>query len=162
LKLYLKQKVLTLRDRFFVKDENGNDRYRIEGKLPGRLAAAGQQLCVFDTIGNAVALVRHKPKFMAMPRFGIEIDGNEVCEVVKKFKLVGQRYNIEALSWHVTGFWEQVYELKHGDEVIMQIDKRVVSVGDSYELDILDPQHELLCLCIALAIDCSLAIQNSR
>jgi uncharacterized protein YxjI len=95
-----------------------------------------------------------------MPRFGIEIDGREVCEVVKKFKLIGQRYNIEALSWHVKGLLGHIYELKHDDKVIMNIDKQAISFGDSYELDILDPQHELLCLCIALAIDCSLALQN--
>jgi len=160
MKLYLKQKVLAWRDRFFIKDENGKDRYAVEGKFPGRIVSVGQQLSVFDVAGNELALVRHKPKFFAMPRFGIEIDGHEVCEIVKKFKLVGQRYNIEALSWHITGLFDHLYELKHDEKIIMKIDKAVISFGDSYELDILDTQHELLCLCIALAIDLSLALQN--
>ena len=33
--------------------------------------------------------------------------------------------------------------------------------GDSYELDIADPRNELLCLCVALAVDCALAMQDA-
>ena len=70
MKLYIKQKVFSWRDRFLVKDESGNDRFAAEG---------------------------------------------------------------EFFTW-----------------------------GDSYELDIADAQNELLCLCVALAVDCAMAVQNPK
>ena len=36
----------------------------------------------------------------------------------------------------------------------MRISKAWLTWGDAYERDISDPQIELLCLCVALAIDC--------
>jgi yxjI len=33
MKLYIKQKVFTIKDKFTVKDEAGNDKYFVEGKL---------------------------------------------------------------------------------------------------------------------------------
>jgi len=48
-----------------------------------------------------------------------------------------------------------------GQNEIMRISKKWFTWGDSYELDIFDPQNEILCLCVALAIDCAMA-QASR
>ena len=70
MKLYIKQRVFSWRDRFTIKDESGNDRYAAEG---------------------------------------------------------------EFFTW-----------------------------GDSYELDITDGINELPCLCVALAVDCAMAVQNSK
>ncbi|MCL1808016.1 MAG: hypothetical protein FWG31_09995 [Oscillospiraceae bacterium] len=41
-------------------------------------------------------------------------------------------------------------------------DEAAFSWGDSYELDIADPQNELLCLCVALAVDCALDAKNTK
>ena len=43
----------------------------------------------------------------------------------------------------------------------MRLSKKWFSWGDSYELDIADQRNELLCLCVALAVDCALAMQNA-
>jgi uncharacterized protein YxjI len=37
---------------------------------------------------------------------------------------------------------------------VMRISKAWFTWGDFYELEITEPQNELLCLCVALAIDC--------
>jgi len=44
MKLYLKQKVFSWRDRFFAKDESGNDRYAVEGEI----ISWGKKLRVYD------------------------------------------------------------------------------------------------------------------
>jgi uncharacterized protein YxjI len=46
---------------------------------------------------------------------------------------------------------------------IMRLNKAWFTWGDSYELEILDPQNEILCLSIALAVDCAVAqSRNNR
>ena len=158
LKLYIKQKVFSWNDKFTVTDENGNDRFTAAGKLPTTFVT-GKHISVSDENGNTVASVRHKMKgFSLAPRFIVEVNGREVCEVVKKFTFFSHKYNIEGLSWQLEGdFTGHDYEVQNGSQVVMKLSKKLISLGDSYELDIADPNNELICLCIALAVDCSLA-----
>ena len=48
-----------------------------------------------------------------------------------------------------------------GDRNIMNIHKEWFTWGDSYELDILDPDYELISLGIVLAIDTAMAAANT-
>ena len=162
MKLYIKQKPFSWRDKFTAKDENGNDRYTMQGGKTSALTAIGKKLQVFDSNGNIVALVKDSTKpFSLKTRFTIEIGERKVCEVVKRFSLIGHSYNIEGLPWKLDGdFTGHDYTLTHGSKTVMVIDKKVFTIGDSYELDIADPKHELICLCIVLAVDCSLAVKN--
>ena len=50
--------------------------------------------------------------------------------------------------------WQHEYAVSSNQGEIMHISKAWLTWGDFYELDINNPQDELLCLCIALAIDC--------
>ena len=156
MKLYLKQKVFSWRDRFFAKDEYGNDRYAVEGEL----FTWGKKLHVYDSFGTEVAFIRQKVWSWRL-RYFIEIGGRVVCEMVKEFTLFRPRYSLLGLSWQLDGdFWAHEYSLTDGVRPIMRLSKKWFLWGDSYELDIADPRNELLCLCVALAVDCALAAQN--
>ncbi|MCL1820688.1 MAG: LURP-one-related family protein [Oscillospiraceae bacterium] len=157
MKLYVKQKVFSWRDRFFVKDENGSDRYAVEGEI----LSLGKKLHVYDMNGTEVAFIRQKVMSW-LPRFFVEVNGRVVCTIVKELTLFKQRYRLEGLPWHLDGdFWAHEYSLVENNRQIMRLSKKWFSWGDSYELDIADPQNELMCLCVALAVDCALAIQNA-
>jgi uncharacterized protein YxjI len=43
----------------------------------------------------------------------------------------------------------------------MRLSKKWFTWGDSYELDIVNPQDELLCLCVTLSVDYALASQQA-
>ena len=157
MKLYLKQKVFSWRDRFFVKDENGGDRYAVEGEI----LSWGKKLHVYDMNGAEVAFIRQKVMSW-LPRFFVEINGRVVCTIVKELTFLKQRYRVEGLPWHMDGdFWAHEYSLVENNRQIMRLSKKWFSWGDSYELDIADPRNELLCLCVGLAVDCALAMQNA-
>jgi uncharacterized protein YxjI len=153
----MKQKVFSWRDRFFVKDESGNDRYSVEGEI----LSLGKRLHIYDANGNKVAFIRQKVMSW-LPRYFVEINGQEVCAVVKEFTLFRQSYRIEGTSWHLAGdFFAHEYALTEAGRQIMRLSKKWFTWGDSYELDVADPKNELLCLCVALAVDCALAAQNT-
>jgi uncharacterized protein YxjI len=156
-KLYLKQKVFSWRDRFYAKDKYGKDRFAVEGEI----FTWGKKLHVYDANGVEVAFIRQKV-WSLLPRFFIEIDGRVVCEVVKEITFFKQRYRLEGLAWHLDGdFWAHEYSLSDNDgRQVMRLSKKWFTWGDSYELDIADYDNELLCLCIALAVDCALAQQS--
>lgn len=149
MKLYMKQKVFSWRDKFAVKDDQERDRYYIEGEL----LSWGKKLHIYDMEHREVAFIREK--VMAwMPRYIVEIDGREVCQIVQRFTLLRPRYALEGLPWQVQGdFWAHEYTVYDGESEIMQISKAWFTWGDSYLLDIARPEDELLCLCVVLAVD---------
>ena len=156
MKLYLKQKVFSWRDRFLVKDENENDHYSVEGEI----FTWGKKLHVYDANGNEAAFIRQKV-WSWRPRYFVEIGGRVACEIVKEFTFFKPSYSIEGLSWRLEGdFWAHEYALTDGGRQVMRLSKKWFTWGDSYELDIADQRDELLCLCIALAVDCVLAAEN--
>jgi len=161
MKLYLKQQVFTFRDKFTAKNAQGDDRYFIEG----RVFTLGKQLHVYDENGREAAFIRQK-LMSFMPRFSIEIGGREVCEITQRFQLFRNDYMIDGLPWYLEGdFIGHEYALFNGGQTIMRLSKHWFTWGDSYELDIVPPAenpayHELLCLCIALAVDCAMCVRR--
>ena len=158
MKLYIKQRVFSWRDRFTVKDESGNDRYSAVGEF----ISWGKKLHILDANGNEVAFIRQKV-FSFMPRFFVEIGGRQICEIIKEFTFFKQSYRIAGLPWHLDGdIFAHEYTLgDNSGRQVMRMAKKWFTWGDSYELDIPDAQNELMCLCVALAVDCAMAVQNS-
>lgn len=149
MKLYIKQKVFSWRDRFAVKDEYQNDRWFAQGEI----FTLGRKLHVYDANGNEAAFIRRK-LLSLLPRYYIEIGGRSY-EFVKEFTILRPKYTIRNLDWMVDGnFLAHEYAVTDSNGSVMQISKAWLSWGDFYELDINDNQNELLCLCVALAIDC--------
>ena len=156
MRLYVRQKVFSWGDKFFVKDEEGNDLYSVQGEI----ISLGKKLHVFDPSGDEVAFIRQK-LLSFLPRFFVEINGREVCQVVKEITLFRPRYRLDGLSWQLDGdYLAHEYSLTDGTRQIMSLSKKWLTWGDAYELDIADPQNELVCLCVALAVDAALAIKN--
>lgn len=149
MKLYMKQKVLSWKDRFTIKDETGADRYTIEGEF----FAIGKKLHVFDMNHNEVAFVQQKV-LTFLPRFFVYRNGQQVAEIVKRFTFFRPRYEIAGLGWEVNGsFWEHDYTITKNGREIVSIHKVWMSWGDSYELNIVNGEDEVLTLAVVLAID---------
>lgn len=110
---------------------------------------------VHNANGVEVALI-HQKVLALTPKYFIEIPGQDECELVGEFKLLKQSYRLEGgPPWHLEGnFLEHKYTLSDNGRTVMSIARKWFSWGDSYELDIPNPDDELMSLCIALIIDC--------
>jgi uncharacterized protein YxjI len=154
MKLYIKQKVFSWTDKFNIADENGSTRYYAEGEL----FSWGKKLHIYNHTGREVAFIRQKVMSW-LPRYFVEIGGVTVATVVKEFTFFRQSYRVEGPPWHMEGdFWAHDYVMydKSNNEV-MRMRKAWFTWGDSYELEIHNPDNELLCLSVALAVDCAVA-----
>ena len=150
MQLYIKQKVFSWRDRFAVKDAAGYDRWFAQGEI----FSWGRKLHVYDAHGREVAFLRQKLWTFFHQKYFIEL-GGQTYALVKEFTFGRPRFYLEGLPWRMEGnFWAHEYDLFDGRGVIMHISKHWFTWGDSYLLDIPDPRNELLCLCVALAVDC--------
>lgn len=149
MKLYMKQKVFSFFDKFTVKDENGYDKYYIEGEI----LSFGKKLHIYDMNHNEVAFVRQKI-LAFMPKFTVEIKGREIAEIVKKVTFFTPKYYVNGLGWEVEGdFFSHDYIITSGRRAIVSIHKAWMSWGDTFELDIADDKDEVTALAVVLAID---------
>ncbi len=156
MKLYIKQKVFSWKDKFYVKDENGNDRYYIEGEF----FTLGKKLHIYDMNNNELAFI-HQKVMSFLPRFYVYIGGTQVAEIVKEFTLFRNKYRIEGLGWEVDGdFMDHDYEITSMGRPIVSISKEWFTWGDSYMLDIADNVDPINALSVVLAIDCVIEMQR--
>lgn len=158
MKLYMKQKVFSWTDKFAIKDEMENDRFSVQGEF----LSIGKKLHIYDAGGTEVAFIRQKV-LAFLPRYIVEIDGQEVCQIVKQFTLLKPRYELEGIPWHVKGdFWAHEYAMyDESEQLVMQLSKHWFTWGDSYELDITNDKDALLCVCVTLAVDAAISSESA-
>jgi len=158
MKLYIKQKVFSFADKFVVKNEDGTDAYFAAGKF----FTLGKKLNIYEGTDSADPVARIEQRLLSFTtRFGINVRGNHVMDMVRKVTVFSNDYRLEGLPWQLDGdFLAHEYRLMDGRNTIMEISRKWFTWGDSYELNIDDNQDPLLCLSIALVVDCCLCVRN--
>ncbi len=158
MKLYIKQKVFSWGEKFTVKDEYGYDKYIVEGEI----FSWGRKLHVYDTVGNEVAYIKQEV-WSFLPRYYVFCGNNQVAEIVKEFTFLFPKYSVEGLGWDIEGrFMAHDYEITKNGQIIVSISKEWMTWGDSYELNIRNPEDEIVALAVVLTIDCVLAANSNN
>jgi uncharacterized protein YxjI len=153
--LYIKQKVLSLSGKFTVKDEQEMDVYYVEGsfmKVP-------KTYSIMNPAREEVALITKK-MFSFLPKFFVEVNGQEVLTIKKDFSFLKARYTIDAAGIEVHGnWWEMNFQVLQHGEVVGQVSKEWFTWGDSYKVQILNEEMESIIIALVVAIDCVKADQ---
>lgn len=148
MKLYIKQKVLTLGERFTVWDESNEPAYYVEGsflKIP-------KQFTIYNAMGEKQAVI-DRQLFRLFARYDIKTVNNFVT-LKRHFSFFRQSFSIEGINWRVDGdFFNHNYTIYERNTPIMQLRKHWFKIGDSYELDIRSKEDEVLALALTIAID---------
>ena len=159
MKLYIKQKVFSFRDRFTVKDESGTDVFAITGEI----FSFGKVLHIEDMQGRELLTIRQR-LFTFMPRFEIERGGDVIAEVAKEFTFFKPSYVIEGTPFTVQGdFFDHDYEIMRDGRAVAHIYKEWFTWGDSFVVDIHDSGSVdvLLLLAVSIVIDCVMDANNN-
>ena len=83
MKLYIKQKVFSIKDKFTIKDEEGNDKYFVEGKI----LSLGKKFHVYNMEKEEVAYIEQKLMNL-LPKFFVYVGGEKIAEIHKKFSFL--------------------------------------------------------------------------
>lgn len=150
MKLYIKEKVFSWGDKFTVKDEYGNDKYFVQGEV----FSWGKKLHVYDNVGKEVAFIKQEV-WSFLPRYYVFCGEEQIAEIKKEFSFLFPRYSIQGLGWEIEGkLMAHDYEIIKNGHSIVSIRKEWMTWGDSYELDIANPEDEIVALAVVLTIDC--------
>ena len=85
----------------------------------------------------------------------------QVAEIKKEFSFIFPRYSIAGLGWEIEGrFMAHDYEISKHGRLIVSISKEWMTWGDSYVLNIMNPEDEIAALAVVLTIDCVMATSS--
>jgi uncharacterized protein YxjI len=153
--LYIKQKVFSLSEKFTVKDQEEKDTYYVEGSF----MRVPKTFSIMNTSRDEVALITKKV-FSFLPKFFVEVNGQEVLTIKKEFSFLKARYSIDAAGIDVQGNWlDMDFQVLHNGRVVGEVGKEWFSWGDSYRVQILDEEMETIIIALVIAIDCVKADQ---
>lgn len=147
--LYMKQKYVSKQEKILVKNEQGKDMYLISGRW-GRV---GDKISLYAIDGTL--LVEFKQTVLSLfPKFDIYIQDKKIGSIVKHRTLKTVYFKVTPLNWIVTGdFYNHHYFVRCENQLVMELDKTYISIGDYYRLSISEAQYAPICLCIALIVD---------
>lgn len=149
-----------IREKFFsfgkdsdITDEQGRPVLRVDGKA----LTLRERLVLRDLDGREVAEVRRKMVSMR-PTYEIEIGGQEAALVRKKlFTPFVDRYTVDIPGPDdlelVGDLFDHDYTVRRGGDVVATVSKAYFTMRDTYAVDIVPGENELLILAAVLALD---------
>ncbi|MBQ7775485.1 MAG: hypothetical protein IJ379_06140 [Lachnospiraceae bacterium] len=156
MRLMIKQRVFSWGDTYDIYDEMGNVKYEVRAEI----FAFGHQMHVYDTQGNEIGKVSQR-LLTLMPQFDIEMSGQVRGTISKQFTFFMPRYDIDFNGWRVEGdFLGWDYDVYSGCSKIIHITKEPFHWGDTYVIDIANPEDELMGLMLVVAIDAANCSNN--
>ena len=150
MKLLIKQRVFSWTDTYDVFDENEQPRYYVKSEF----FSIGHQIHVYECNSDREVGAVHQKLFSLLPTFEIVINGNTIGRIKKDFTFFKPKYQIDCNGWQVDGNyigWN--YQVTNQDQVILTITKEPFHWGDTYVIDYLNREDELLGLLLVIAID---------
>lgn len=157
----IKQKVFSWTDTYNVFDGNGNPVFFVKADL----FSIGHRIRVFNARNNQELGVIQEKVFRIFQEFEISIGGQSYGRIKRKFSLFTPQFDIDYRGWSLSGdFLQWNYDAYEGGYQVMHISKELFHWGDTYVVDIMRPQDDLVGVMLAIALDatkCS-ADQNNR
>lgn len=151
MKLYIKQRIFSLGDKYDIYDANENVVFDVKSEF----FTIGAKLHLCDAYGNEQYYVKQKLTFMLAE---YEIYRNNIlCAVVnQEFALFRSKLNVESSmgNFELEGdFFSMDYDIIKNGQYFGSIHKKWLSWRDSYELDIPDEENAGFICALVIAID---------
>jgi len=149
----LKQKLLSWGDDYTIRDEQGTDRYFVDGKA----LSLGARLSFQDMAGNELAFISQR-LLKLNPTYEIHRDGALVAVVTRKLlSFLHHRFVVDVPGENDLeaegNLLDHEYTFRRGDSVVATVTKQWVTLRDTYSIDISDGEDDVLILASAVVID---------
>ena len=149
----MKQKMFAFGEDFTIKDDSGTDRFFVDG----RAFSLGHKLSFQDMSGDELAFIRQRLLSLG-PTYEISRGGEVVATVKKKhFTLFRCKFSIDIPGpddLEAQGsFIDYDYKFTRGEAVVGEVSKRWFSLRDTYGVEIVDGEDDVLILASTVVID---------
>ncbi len=140
-------------DDFTIRDEQGQDVYRVDGLV----FTVGNQLSLQDRYGNALAFIKQRVLSWG-PTYEIYRDGVLAAQVRKAlFTFFSCRFTVDVPGpedLEAAGdFFDHDYTITRAGRAVARVSKQWFSWTDTYGIEVCDDEDPVLILCAAIVID---------
>ena len=150
MKLLVREKFLSMHNRYYIYNENEELEYEIQSKV----ISIGDKTKIYDKNHNVVAYIEQK-LFHLMPHYNVYIKGEYKYQIKKKFKMFKNDYELSNL-YKVEG---SIFDLNftiinnYGKKIAL-VNRNFLSICtvDNYQIEILDEKDIYTILTIIVAI----------
>ena len=147
MRLYVNEKIISIHNRYFIKDESGKDILEISNNI----MPLEFKTSINDMNGKELAYI--KREFHLMPKYNVFINNKLEYSINKEFQLLKSNYKLSN-NYRVEGQFLShnfiIYNEKN--EKAGEIFREYFTIGDRYIIDIIDENDYLLILTIIVAI----------
>ncbi|HHU73013.1 MAG TPA: hypothetical protein GXZ28_00100 [Clostridiales bacterium] len=151
MKLYIKQRIFALGDKYDIYDGNGNVVFDVKSEL----FTIGAKLHLFDRQGREIYFIRRRITFL-LAKYEI-YQGNQLCATInQEFAFLRKKLNVQSSlgNFEVNGdILSMDYTITRNGQYFGSIHKKWLSWGDTYELDIPYEEYAGFFCALVIAID---------
>lgn len=146
MKLYVSEKLFSIHKKFYITNENKENLYEISSMV----LSIGDATTINDKEGNKVAYINQEI-FHLSPTYGVYIDGKLSFKIKKNIIFNdytlsnGYRVDGDLLMFDFSIFDDNCNR-------IGSIQRKLFTIGDEYEIDIIDESKKNIILSIIVAI----------
>jgi len=151
MKYLVKQKVFSFRDSFTIKNEFGEECFRVIGKI----FSFGNKLHLTDLQGNELYYIEQKI-FRFLPEYTIYRDGVPVAQVKKNFTFFRPSFDITSVygNYNISGnLWAYDFSIFKNGSPVAIISKQWFSFSDTYGVSIDDREDAAFILALVIVLD---------
>lgn len=162
-RLYFDAKGLSLFNyKFEIKDESGTVRYKAATVTESMIRYNAK---LYDANDNELIKVSQQKKLTmtAMNFDFLDANGNVITEALQKLSMINYTYELKQLGVGLSGnFMKLEFDFTQQGRTIARVRKKLLSWGDSYELEFTDPAFEQVLLASVLMIQIVCAAARNR
>lgn len=160
---YIKQKMLSIRDKYYVYDNNHEQVFEIRqnnflgflDKLLGSIFSLNLDLFIYNINGQEVIKIHKKMGFI-WEKFSISNNKNIIADITQEKSLALPKINITTENCNYVASTTPLsrhFTIKKDEELVCEIQKKRLSLTDYYEITVYDELNYLLFISTAIAID---------
>ncbi len=160
MKYQIKQKFFSLKNEFFIKNEKGEDVY----KVAGQFLSIGQKLRIYDMNDNELCYIEQL-LLTLLPKYKIRMNGEEIATINKKFNFFTPKFSVDMKDSSPTvdgQIFSYEFSIKDGDKLLATISKQFFALTDTYGVETKPEADDVLMLAIAIVIDMVLHNNNKN
>lgn len=160
MKLYIKQKIFSLNDKYNIYDENENQVYYVTSDY----FTIGAKMHFMDVNDDELFFIRRKLTFL-VASYEIYKKGTLCATVNQKLSLFRGKLDINSSygNFEIRGdFFGMNFEIYKNGSLFGSISKKWMSWGDTYELNILESENISFFCALVITIDNCLHNENNN
>jgi len=151
MKFYIRQKIFTLKDKFDITDEAQNLKFQVKGKF----MSITNKMELLDPSG-AMLMHSNRKVFTIMPKYFIYNKQDQEVATIKRLFALRPRFELSLLRKELSvegSFFAHSFGIFDGERAVASIKKRIISWGDTYEIEILEEENIELYLFVVIILD---------